>query len=204
MAFVPFNNTIKLVATFGYDLQYCANVHHYIVDETPDAATATSLAEGYKTWWDTYLKAFCPSALALVRITCTIMENENDPVIEYTTGMPDSATNSEPALPNSVTVAVRWNTNFRGRSYKGRTFHLGLTETQVTGNLLGTSQQTILTTAYGELMAIPTDVGPAIMGVASYYYHGVQRTTGVITPVTSVFIDRTIDSQRRRLPGRGR
>lgn len=204
MDFIPFNNTIRLAVYFGQDGQNMANIYHYIVDETPDATTALDLAETFKETWDANVRSLVANTVTLNRIVATIMENENDPSVEYTTGLPMAGGNSEPALPNNVSVAVRWNTNFRGRSFKGRTYHIGLTETQVTGNTISAGIISNLLTAYGELMTLPVDVGPAVLGVASRVSHGLPRTTGVITPVTSVFINSIVDSQRRRLPGRGR
>lgn len=204
MAFVPFNNTIKIEPIFVWDGQRVQNVHYYLVDEFPDLTTAQDLAEAYIAWWDAGMKARTPTNLQLVMVVATIMEEENSPGLEVTTGLPLTGNNASPSLPNNVSVAVKWNTAFRGRSYRGRTYHIGLVEFVVTGNTIDTGYATDLQTLYTDLLVLDTDVGPARMGVASKISNGAFRTVGVITPVESVTVDRTVDSQRRRLPGRGR
>lgn len=204
MAFVPFNNTIKLEAVFTQDGQRIQNVHHYLVDETPNVDTAVSLCEAYKTWYNSYLKPIQTPDTSLVLIKATILETDNDPGVEYATGLPISGTNNVPSMPNNVTVAVKWLTGLRGRSYRGRTYHIGLAEDQVTKNNVIPAHLITLANTYGELISLTVDVGPAVMGIASRFHNNSERTVGVITPVTNVAVDATIDSQRRRLPGRGR
>lgn len=204
MEFVPFNNVIKLEAIFLQDLQKVQNVHYYLVDETPNEDTARALAASYVAWFDTEMQNIVSSQVSLIKVVCTIMETETSPGIEYTTGLPISGGNLSPAMPNNVTVAVKWTTGFRGRSYRGRTYHIGLCEIQVLNNEIIPETVSDLIGAYGELIALDTDVGPGIMCIASRFHNKVQRVTGVATPVTDLAVDPVIDSQRRRLPGRGR
>jgi hypothetical protein len=204
MGFVPFNNTIKLEAIFTQDGQRIENVHHFQVDETPDVATCTALAQVYSVWWSDNLQPLVSSTVALTMIRCTILETESSPGVEFTGGLPKSGQGAAAALPMNVTVAVRWVTGLRGRSYRGRTYHIGLPEEHVTMNQVSTAHLTALKAAYEDLMALSIPVGPAVLGVASRVHNGVERPQGVITSAISVFIDPTIDSQRRRLPGRGR
>ena len=166
MEFIPFDNTIKLEALFLQDGQQVANVHYYLVDEVPDVDTCRDLAESYITWWDTNIKGGAPSTLALVMVRCTIMETETSPGVEVATGLPLAGTSGSPAMPNNVTVAIKWSTGLRGRSYRGRTFHIGLTEATVTGNVLAAGMDETLAIVYGDLIALDTDVGPAIMGLS--------------------------------------
>lgn len=203
MPFVPFNNVIKLEAIFTLDGQRVQNVHHYLVDETPDVDTCEELAISYRSWWLDAPRNDVSSSLALTMIKCTIMETEFSPGIEYVTGLPLSGNVASPHLPNNVTLAVKWGTGLRGRSFRGRTYHLGLCESQVTGSRVNSESIPPMLGYYGDLITLATDVGPAVMCIASRFQGGLERTVGVATPVISVSIDSVIDSQRRRLPGRG-
>ena len=204
MAFVPFNNVIKLEAIFTLAGQRVQNVHNYLVDETPNVDTCQALMGSYLDWYNGSLAPLQPPACQLVLMRATIMEEENSPGVENAAfSTANGIHNSEP-LPNSVTAAIRWVTGFRGRSYRGRTYHIGLTEDQVQGNTITSETVTALQVAYGELMSLPVDVGPAVMCICSRVSHGVERTVGVATPVLNVVVDNVVDSQRRRLPGRGR
>lgn len=204
MGFVPFNNTIKLETIYSWDGQYVENVFFYIVDETPDVATATSLCNAWAAVWDSKIRFTQPSNVILTALRGTIMEEENSPGVEVTSGLPTNGSHVSPSLPNNVSLALRWTTALRGRSYRGRTYHVGMPEAEVTGNAIVPAYLTALLDAYNDIITLTVDVGPALLGVASRRSHGVERTQGVITPVTGLVIDQYVDSQRRRLPGRGR
>lgn len=204
MGFVPFDDVIKLEAIFLQDNQRIENVHYYIVDETPNVATMTDLCAGWVETWDTYLRAAQSTDVSLVLLRAAIMETESSPGIEYSVDLPMSGGHGSPALPNNVSLAVRWLTNLRGRSFRGRTYHIGLCEDQVDGNIVTETTQVALESIYGNFISISVDVGPAVKCIASRVSHGVERVTGIATPVVNVFVDPYVDSQRRRLPGRGR
>jgi hypothetical protein len=203
MAFVPFEDTIKLEGVFSWGGQICENVHYFKVDATPDVALCEELAAEYIQWWNQWMMSVVSTGAALTKVKCTIMEAENSPGIEYSTGLPSVGADASPSMPNNVTIAVRWVTALRGRSYRGRTYHIGLTENSVVHNGLLPAALTQLLNGYTELIGLTTSVGPAALCVASRVSNGVERTAGLMTPVDSVVIDGTIDSQRRRLPGRG-
>jgi len=202
--FIPFNNTIKLEPVFIWQDQRVQNVHYYIVDETPNVDTARALALSYIDWFDTTAKESVSNTASLVLVKATIMETETSPGVEVSTGLPIVGTRAANPLPNNVTLAVKWTTGLRGRSYRGRTYIIGLTEGDVDGNTVPAASITAYMAIYGELLALDTDVGPGVMGIASRVSNGTPRTVGVITPVTDLEINPVVDSQRRRLPGRGR
>jgi len=204
MPFVPFDNVIKIEGVYSWAGQVVENVHYYLVDETPNEDTARSLALAYRTWFFTYGPSITSNTAILTSVKWTIMEDENAPAGEYTTELPITGGRSSPSMPNNVTVAVKWLTAYRGRSFRGRTFHIGLTDDTANGSTLLVNFAQNLLTAYEDLIELTVDVGPAIMAVASRYSHGVLRERGIATPVINAAIDPTIDSQRRRLPGRGK
>jgi len=203
MGFVPFENVIRIEPIFESDFQKCENVLHYLVDETPDEDTAISLAAAYCDWFTTHDTVIFPSSVILTAVKWTIMETQNAPGGEYTTDLPVAGGLVQNALPNNVSVAIRLLTQYRGRSYRGRIFHVGLTNTMVDLNRLTPAMVTNFTTSYSDLITLPTDVGPAVLAVASRVSGGVERAQGVATPVIDIQVDSTVDSQRRRLPGRG-
>jgi hypothetical protein len=123
----------------------------------------------------------------------------------YTTGLPKVGTNIQPQLPNNVTIAMSLNTALRGRSFRGRIYHIGLTENDVTLNTIPGTTLTPLIAAYeaARLLAAGSGSQTFQLAVLSYYAAKAIRTTPVATPVTSISSDGIIDAQRRRLPKRG-
>lgn len=111
---------------------------------------------------------------------------------------------AEESMSNNVAVCVSFRTAFRGRSFRGRNYLAGIPIGAVLHNTLTTGFVNAINDAYGDLQSIVNAVGVEWV-VVSRYSGGVLRPTGIATPVQAAFLtDTTVDSQRRRLPGRGR
>lgn len=204
MQFIPFDRVAKLEAIFLADSQRVENVHHFWFETAPTQDDLEELAASYKTWWTTELGPHLSSALSLQLVKVTDLTIEDGMSIEYATGLPVSGSAASPMLPNNVTIALKWTTGRAGRSYRGRTYILGLREDIVSANLIDTVYGGQLVTAYQNLVVRNLSVNDAVMVVASRFNNNLPRVTGLATVVTNCSLDRGIDSQRRRLPGRGR
>lgn len=204
MAFIPVPNTASVEMIFTEDGQRIENRYHVRQASTYDVVSLAILGAFFVDWWTDNLKSGCTNSVQLVMVVLRALDSETSPSIEYTTGLPLSGSAiSSAALPNHVTVAVRWGTGLRGRSYRGRTYHIGLTEADVAGNTLDATTTSQLITAYAALRDGISSLDAELV-VVSRQHNNVPLTTGVATEIVSVSIDRTVDSQRRRLPGRGR
>ena len=204
MAFIPVPNIMKAELVFSCNGQTVENVMNFNADEAYNFGTMSGqLALALKTWWDTNLKAGCPSAVSLLKIKVTDLTTQTGSTLEYATGLPIAGTSAQVLAPNNVTIAVKLGTALRGRSYRGRIFHVGLNNTQISGSQITTSAATTLAAAYANLGTL-VSTNHFHIGVVSRQHDKVVRTEGVFTPVTGVSIDLNLDSQRRRLPGRGR
>jgi len=202
MPFQPAERVIRVEAIYTYDGQIVENVLHYQTDPTPDATEMTAFAAQWVTQWQAGIRATQPTNVSLNTVKVTSLDSEFAPGIEYTTGLPLAGTATGTGLPNNVTVAVRYLTALRGRSYRGRSFHIGIRATDVLLNQITTTFQTNLRAAYILMLNVATPQA-YFQGVLSRYEGGVLRPEGVFTDITSVQVERVIDSQRRRLPGRG-
>lgn len=190
---------------FLWDLQQCENVFHCYRSAGWDAGSLNTVGGTFANWWTTDMRGYIANTVSLERIITRDLTTESGVGTEVTLGLPAAGTAVAPALPNSVSVAVKWGTGLAGRSFRGRTFHIGLCEDQVTANKLVTSVQNNLNDAYDNLRVVLDNAILAIeFGVLSRYHAGAPRANGILTPILGVSIDPVIDSQRRRLPGRGR
>lgn len=105
--------------------------------------------------------------------------------------------------PGGTSLAVSFRTAGRGRSFRGRNFIVGIPKTQIVGNVVVQAYRESIQSAYAALLPQGEDVG-LVWVVASRYSLGAARESGVTTPVQSVVVtDPSVDSQRRRLDGRG-
>jgi len=204
MAFIPVANTAQVRMQFLYDGQHCENVYHVENTGAWDVGGLQALGDGFIDWWDTELKAFAPDTVSLRQVVLRDLTTESGLAVERTTGLPLVGTNGSPALPNNVTVAVKWSTGLAGRSFRGRTYHIGMPENSTVGNTVSASPLLDLQAAYDALIGVPPAVDAAYsLVVVSLFHDNAPRVAGVTTPILDSSIEPTIDSQRRRLPGRG-
>jgi hypothetical protein len=115
-----------------------------------------------------------------------------------------AGTASGTPLPNNDTIAVARKSGLAGRSFNGRIYWPGLTDAQRTGvNALSTGTANAIRTLLinTDLAAVALEWTPVIVSLFADHAH---RAAGVTTPITQwIFADLTLDSRRRRLPGRG-
>lgn len=202
MGFVPFDNVIKVQLFMRQDNQRVENVLHFRQSFEPTIETMTTVAEQITGWWDLAIKPISPSNLELVGVGVTSLNGQTAPSIEYTENLPIAGESVHEAMPNNVTLAIRLLTVLRGRSFRGRIYHIGTTRNNVDGNTILVAFQQALEAAYA-LLINPGTFTDAELVVASRISGGVERPLGVATPVIGMSINRTLDSQRRRLPERG-
>jgi hypothetical protein len=112
------------------------------------------------------------------------------------------------AMPNNVSAAIHKVGTVGGRHGKGRVYHPSLASSLMSGpNLLSTVAATALCDNYRNLRDVVAGVVGAAwtLGYAELVDGGVPLTIGVFIEILDFICkDRTVDSQRRRLPGRGR
>ena len=200
----PTENVAEVTMTFLQDGQYVINKHHFLNTSGWDEGSLNNLGTAVREWWDTNIKAHAPTNLSLREIEVVDLTLGSGLGITVATGLPIAGTSSSPAMPNNVTLAIKKGTGLVGRSFRGRTCHIGLTDADVDINTVNPTGVSYLTDAYDALREPLGVVIPVDMCVLSEVSGGVQRAAGICTPVTGIAVDPIVDSQRRRLPGRGR
>lgn len=204
MPFIPVPEVIQAELIYSWDGQVVENVLHY-----REAAGGTGIEQGelgqaLVDWFDTVLQPLVVSTLILNTIRMTDLSDEVAPGSEFGVGLPLPGTLAGGlSLPNNVAIVMSKRTAFRGRSFRGRIYHPGLGEGQVTNNALVPATQVALLAAYNDLVFLAGATFTYTLQVVSKYSLGSPRVTGLATPVTQITTDGVVDSQRRRLPGRG-
>lgn len=199
MQFTPVSNTARVELVFTHNNILCENVFHVqSANSSWTTSELTDLSSLFKTWWDTNLKPLVGVYTVLTMIRSTSLHSQVSPKVEYLTGLPITGTGTGVSMPGNVTVAVKWVTGNRGRSARGRTYHIGLCETQVTLNEIDESVYTDLLDAYQALLTA-VNVGVWSLRVVSLWSNKVKRTEGLTYAITGCGIEKTVDTQRRRL-----
>jgi hypothetical protein len=194
------------------DNQQIENTLYFESGSTVTQASIVTLLNALHAWWAANLQPLLPLAVSLAEMQGTDLTSATGPQATLTPAVAELGAVNSPQLPNNVSLAVSFRTALRGRSFRGRNFYPALWEQGVDEN---TVQPTIVAAIHGAYTALITDAGVAAAGydwVVVSRFSGVTsagvpipRSAGISTPVTTVVIvDPTIDSMRRRLPGRGR
>lgn len=180
------------------------NVLHYqITGARNDEGLRAVGNEWLRKWRDT-LRFSVPAAVVLQRLEITDLSANGAASVELGGAAGDSGQLGGVAMPSSVALVISLRTAFRGRSYRGRIYHIGLTETDVDGNQVLNARRVDLEAGYNALKTLQPAGGAAsgTLGVLSYYANKAVRGVPLFTPVTTLSIDSYVDTQRRRLPGR--
>lgn len=188
---------------YTYNGQLVMNRFHVKREGAWDSAMLNTLAAAFITWFDTFMKSGASNGLTLNAVRATDLSTANNPQVIVTTGLPSTGTGGTADLPNNVTVAVKWTTGLRGRSARGRTYHLGLHSNQIAVNTVVTGSIAGLKAAYEELIAAVEGASDGVLSVLSERTGNAPRTEGIAYQIVGVDINPTLDSQRRRLPERG-
>lgn len=201
--YIPAEKVIEARMQFSTPGGVAENVLHYKGDDAPTLVGMAQLGDILSDWWNSEIRPGVPTVFALERIILTDLTTATGSQLEYVTGLPRTGSSAAAALPDNVTVAITKLTDHRGRSYRGRIFQIGLGRDQVVGDTLiaGLSDGFVL--AYQAIRSVDITTDTLIMQVVSYCQDGAWLEVATVTPVTAFRCDDTVDSQRRRLAGRG-
>lgn len=205
MPIAPNPFVIQAQMRYTQDAQEVENILYFNVGSAASGANCAALADELAVWWDTSIQPLQPTSVTLREVYCKVMLNGTAPEGTSTFGLPADGTGIGSALPNNVTCSVSFRTGFSGRSFRGRNFIIGLQEAQVTQNEVSNVTIAAWEAAYEQLLPGAGVITEGEWCVYSQWSNNVLRATGLPTAVLDVlFKDDTVDSQRRRLPGRGR
>lgn len=200
--YIPVPDTAEVKLIFNGPGGKAMNVINFTKDGGWDTSSISDLAQAASDAWESEISARVSEDVSLDSVVATDLSSSTGPQTTLPAGI--SGGNANPVAPSNVTVAVSFHTAFRGRSKRGRLFHYGSTNTQITGDSIGDAGATATQEAYQNFFdAIAGDVSGATHVVVSRCQDGDWLTTGETTEVTSYAVDPIVDSQRRRLAGRG-
>lgn len=205
MAFIPVPNGIQLCFDFvtaGQFWQFCIMLRKPGGGVSP---TDLSTVAGYgSAWWVSDLKTVMTTDNTLRQIRATDMTVQGGPLSTVSIGTTGAV--APPMLPLGTPVVVSLRTDKRGRSYRGRVYLSGVAEANrassspvdLTTGFAGTT----LPARFAALDANLQSGGYEVI-VASRQHNKSVTNPAATNRVTAYVIDTHLDSQRRRLAGRG-
>lgn len=175
--------------------------------------------QGATSWSMSLLSTFATDLFNTENISLKSLRNQFCQLIHITTidrstqfgpradsGFSVFGTDTSAPMPNNATVALSWRTAKRGRRFRGRTYHIGLSEGMLdnTAQSISASAGVLLVTGYQHLIS-NTFTNSAKLVVAHQVEARHHIAAGTVEPVLNVTTtDLFVDSQRRRLPGHNR
>lgn len=211
MPFVPVANTALIEVVYEWDGQIVENTLYYKKTTTPGLSDLAALTDAVRAYIIDQLLPALTSAISLIRVVGTLLDVVDGLQVFSTTDLP-AAGGGGSGQPNNVTVCISLKTASRGRSARGRNYIPGLAQSYVTNSQISTTIQNAFETVWAGLIGIGGDDGWQQVVVSRFSGFTIvdgkkvptPRTAGVTHDVTSAqIVDRTTDSMRRRLPGRG-
>jgi hypothetical protein len=203
MAFVPVPNTIGVDVIYEQDGQRVENTLYFERPAGWDGSTIATFLGELNTYIQTELLPVLSTAIQLVQLVGTLLDAVDAIAVTLNISPPVSGSVTGDAMPNNVTYTIQFKTAQRGRSFRGRNYVPGLPNSAVSSNNVTSDFRTSLLAFYTGLIALAGD-HTATWVVVSRVSGGVDRAIGVTTIInTPATADQVVDSQRRRLPGRG-
>jgi hypothetical protein len=188
---------------FDYGGQEVVNVFNVQTPAAPTSTDRTNIATAFHTWWTNNLKAYLVPDMKLTLIRVVDLSSQNSPSTEVSVSPPEAGTASGSDSVAGGALVVTHRTGLRGRNYRGRTYLAGWSESQRTDNVsVVLTYATNLVNAFVALVTALNSAGYALV-VLSKFFNKAPRGQGAKTVITGFTMDTAIDSQRRRLKGRG-
>jgi len=205
MAFIPAPATVKCELNYTASGQRVQNtLWVYDISDSWSATKMSLLAAQLILWWETELAPLTSNGVVLEEVAVTDWSADTAPSIAVT-AIDAVGDLTSPIMPLNVTVTTTFKTAGRGRSSRGRNYFVGLTEGQCLGNQVTATVVDDIRAAYSALSTYLETADPDLRHVVvSFISDGEERTSGLAQEVTSYAnADNNVDSQRRRLTGRG-
>jgi len=198
-------NVAAVEMLFRQDEQQVENVFHVAAPHPLDSATADGIQTIVDAWITGTLRDQQASNVFYYGLRVKDV-NAGGNVYDYA-GDGLGGSHSGGPLANHVTIALKKNSGVSGRKFRGRFYHLGLTQTMLnvgSVNSLNNLAVFDLISTYEALRTALRTAGHDM--VILYQDHSTHPPTplGGIEVISITATDNIIDSQRRRLPGRGR
>lgn len=206
MAFIPVPDTAAFTMRYlGPDAQVVVNTYYFRkVGVAWDPASLDAVAQILIDWESTLASVWRSSSISLVAVEARDINTADSFVIVVDVDPPIPGQEISPILPMNVTWAVTLRTPFAGRSFRGRTYWVGLAESMAVGDFLTAPTQAGIQSALDQIRGLVAIGTGDTQVVVSRFFNGAPRVTGVATPITSVSpFDGRVDTQRRRLVGSG-
>lgn len=194
----PFNTSVVRVTIFGTrDTRQILNTFHVSNPTGWSLSTMAALANDVQTWLNGQYKGLIPAVYSWYLISVRLYDPSNPLAYDLSISPPIVGTFTGTAEAGNVTATLSLRTGLAGRKYRGRLYVAGISETALGVLDLLTSGWVVQAGTVAQALLTALNVGARALTI----FH---KLTNTYTNVNGYAIENIVDSQRRRLPGRGR
>jgi hypothetical protein len=171
-------------------------IHASANGNTPTAEELQTAAETVGNQIASNLSAW-HSSVVFDKVVATDISQPEGPSYVFPIPTPNTGTAAGDAMPANAALVVSINSTHGGRSGHGRIYHFGLPSTLTGGgSFVSNGYRNLVQTTWHTISTVMTSAGLPLCVFS--------RKNLALYPWQGESVDTTIDSQRRRLPGRGR
>ena len=217
MPFIPAVNTAQIKINQQLHGQTVQNVIYAQSNDGWSSGELADLCNTVITWWNDHLADELHSDMHLISVSARDMSTEDAAGVEIQAPpLSGGNLNTGGGMPGNVALTIKFKSGLTGRNRNGRLFLAGMSEESVNGNTVTDAMRDQVLIDFGELR--DTLLGAGWTPVVASFYDGTQlvdlpngetrkrpipRATALLTPIESYTADTNLDSQRKRLAGRG-
>jgi hypothetical protein len=204
MSFVPAPGVLQVNQRATLYGQQIENVHYFELGFPPDPAGVQQAAYDARDNWVTHMLPVLTEDYIYREAYVTDLTTDTSPASTAVPATLTTGAGASDAAPGSVTLCLSLRTSGRGRSSRGRQYISGLSEGSIEDNAWNSAKAAEVVSAFQAYQAAMNTAGYNLV-VLSRIQNAVPRDLALAQTVTSILTtDLFIDSQRRRLTGRGR
>lgn len=210
MPFVPAPGVLQVNVGWELDGQHIQNTWYFQNDGSPTESSIADFLAGLASAIETGLLPLLSNAIKLVELVGILLDTADAIAVTLSVNPPLAGEVADESAPNNVAYCITFKSAQRGRAHRGRNYVAGLPNNQLTGNTVSSTLRAALVSFYADMASAQEPFGWTMVVVSRFSGKDsngkpIPRTQAVVTPIQAFgTFDDVVDSQRRRLPGRGR
>lgn len=194
----------KVSLVFLRDSRTFVNTFHVSGAADLGAGDLVTIANMFKTWYTNSYKTQLPSGVGLTQIQVRKLWPPAPLAYDLNVSPPETGSKNTTMETANSTLTMSWRTGFAGKAYRGRDYVPGLVEADVTTNDTVVSSLLVGLAAVGGNLISSALTAGFPLGVFHTPLLTPKLLDNTITEILTCVLEYIVDSQRRRLPGRGR
>lgn len=210
MPFIPIPNGVSVEMIYTMGTQRFENVYTVTKGTPATLADLNALVTLMRNWEQVTARLQRTNQVFLVQVDATALDAPGAPAVTVPVLPSIGGSQNNGITAGFITVAVKHTSGLSGRSFRGRSYWIGLGATDITFNdLLSQARVDAIAATYNTLRTNLLAAGWTFC-IASKYSgvtivdgrrRAVPRAVGILTPVAASTAERGIDTNRhRKLP----